>query len=102
MVGLILGLLSALAATEPAWAAGLAAKAAGRNTPCPWQQLIAFPLSTSRFRTLRETIKRQLRVERTDDHFGIELIRTPTREFWIKKAGGDLDGPALLELHSRR
>ncbi len=95
-LGLAVGATLGLAVNQRVWAAAVVAKAVGGNIPCPWRQLIEFPESTRRFRDLRENTKRQLRVEQVDSRLGIELIRTPTRAFWIKIAGNDLDGLALL------
>ncbi len=93
LIGLLLGLLI----VQRTWAIALASKALGGNIPCPWSRLAVLPVSTHRFQVLRDATKRQLRLEQVDGSLGIERIRTPTRAFWIKKAGSDMDGLTLLE-----
>lgn len=92
----LLVLVLGLFAEQRTWAVALVSKAATTTIPCPWSKLLAFPLSTHRFVALQQQAKAQLHVDQTDSRLGIERIQTPTRPFWIKKAGDSLDGAALL------
>jgi hypothetical protein len=90
------GLIVAGLINEPAWVFAMGSKAIGRNYSCPWSKLIAVPWSAHRFVQLQKEAGKSLSVIQTDDKLAIELIRTPTRPFWIKKAGDEMDGRGLL------
>lgn len=93
---IVIGLSVGVAATQRAWMMAVISKGLGGTVPCPWSPLLRFPFSAERYWILRDAAKKQLQVERTDDRRGLELIRTPTRAFWIKAGGSDMDGLALL------
>src|SRR5277367_2994520 len=90
------GVLLFLAIFQRELAMAMVGKAAGGDQPCPWSRLLRYPWETERFHQLQNGARRELSVEKDDPRFGIELIRTRGRAFWIKKQGTDLDGRALL------
>ena len=90
----LIALLTSLVAAQTTWAVALISKATTGTIPCPWAKLLAFPASTRRFVELQKQVKAELHVDQTEG--SLERISTPTRPFWIKKAGSDLDGFSLL------
>ncbi len=91
-----LGLVAAALVDRQPWITTLVTKLVGQNVSCPWSELILQPWSAYRFRVLRKRVKQQLSIIQTDERLAIELIHTPTRSFWIKKAGSRMDGRMLL------
>src|SRR4051794_14112595 len=78
------------------WYSAMGGKAVGRRVPCPWSKLITVPWSNHRFSALQDETKSQVSIVQSDAKLPIELINTPTRPFWIKKAGVEMDGLGLL------
>jgi FkbM family methyltransferase len=96
VLGLILAAFFQALINERPWVLAMAAKAVGRNVSCPWPKLISMPWSALRFVALQEQSRKELSLLQTDERLAIELIRAPTRSFWIKKAGIEMDGRMLL------
>ena len=71
-------------------------KAAGGDQPCPFTAMLRLPWTEQDLNNRQEEILKGLVVEREDSAFGIELLRTGGRAFWIKKAGSHLPGKELL------
>jgi FkbM family methyltransferase len=95
-LAILVALLIGASINLPSWVATLGAKAFGKKAPCPWSQLLVAPWAGHRFQRLQKSAQTEFSVEASDDVLGIELIRTRHRAFWIKKAGSQMDGPALL------
>src|SRR5882724_7898304 len=73
----------------------MVSKASGGREACPWAKLMTLPWSLARFAELQAKSLKQI-TARQDDPIGIQLFDSPTRPFWIKKDGTDLDGKHLL------
>src|SRR5579872_2731294 len=100
---LIVGLAIYTAVLQPSLAVGmftyskaLVRKATGGNEPCPWDKLFSYPGAAKRMADLEGASLGQLSVAGTDDALGIELVKTPGRSFWVKKAGSSKDGKELI------
>ncbi len=92
---LILGLTLYLSLLERQWGTAILVKASGRKQSCPWAKLLTLPWSVARFEELQRKTLKELTAVR-EDQLGIQLFNSPTRPFWIKKDGTDLDGKHLL------
>jgi FkbM family methyltransferase len=95
-VAFVVGLLLYTAVFQRQVAMAMVSKAAGGNEPCPWPQLARYPWAILKFQDLQRAAQASLTVEREDAQFGIQLIRTGGRSFWIKKDGEDLNGSSTL------
>ena len=71
-------------------------KASGQTVTCPWSKLLTLLLSDLRLGLIQKRVRQDVSVIRTDERLGVEYIHTPTRSFWIKKAGGEFDGRGTL------
>jgi FkbM family methyltransferase len=94
-VGLGAG-VSAAYANRP-YVGAIVRKSLGRDEPCPWRSMARAPLSQRQFDDLVAGYRGRIqRTGETDDPLGIERFQTPTRRFWLKKAGSVMDGRKLL------
>lgn len=95
MVALTIFVGGRLAAQDP-WARAVALKVTGRESACPWGQLLAAPWSLKRFGQLQVEMAKSIQPIATDTALGIQQYATPTRSFWIPNSGHLMNGPALL------
>ncbi len=71
-------------------------KAIGENEDCTWRGLVTLPWEAERLKMLRTQCASMLKVVDEDASIGLQRIKTPRREFWIKKEGQALDGLQTL------
>lgn len=88
-----LGLLIAASVTLPTWVFGLAMKPFGGSV-CSWSSLAELPTSSVEFNNMQKSKLERITLIREDG--GLQLYQTPTRQFWISKSGGQMDGHRLL------
>ncbi len=88
--------LSAAYANRP-FVGAIIRKSLGRDEPCPWKSIARVPFSQRQFDGLIDGYRGHVRLTgETDEPLGIERFETPTRHFWLKKAGSVMDGKKLL------
>jgi FkbM family methyltransferase len=92
----VIGLCIYLAALQRPYGLAIAHKAIGGYEPCPWEKLFAYPWTIQKFDELRKAEIKSLTVTTEDSSLSIERIDSPTRPFWTKKNGEDMDGRHLL------
>jgi FkbM family methyltransferase len=61
------------------------AKLRGRAPDCPWPRVLRAHLDARRFSDPYSVALAGVSVEDRDDAFGIELVKSPKRSFWIKQ-----------------
>jgi len=74
----------------------MAAKLRGRAPDCSWSRILSMSRDDSRFEQMYKKIGASLSVLDYDPKLDIELISSPSRAFWIKRSGRNMDGKALL------
>ena len=73
------------------------AKLSGRAPDCPWTRVVRAFFDARGFIDPYSVSKAGVSVERRDDAFGIELVKSPKRSFWIKQGTDqNWDGEHLL------
>jgi FkbM family methyltransferase len=95
LAGLLILAGGRLAMGDP-WVTAVVAKGTGRESPCPWRQLLAAPWALKRFEALQAEAAASIRLISTDTKFGIAQYSTPTRRFWIPESGRLMNGSRLL------
>src|SRR5688572_13908758 len=95
LVGLLILAAGRLAMGDP-WAIAIVAKVTGRESPCPWGQLLAAPWALKRFEALQAEAAASIKSTSTDAKFGVAQYSTPTRRFWIPESGRLMNGSRLL------
>jgi FkbM family methyltransferase len=95
LVGLAIFFGGRLATGDP-WGVAITQKALGRDSPCPWGQLLAAPWALRRFEQLQLEMATAVRPLESDAQFGITRYSTPTRSFWIPDSGRLMGGAKLL------
>ncbi|MCP5115235.1 MAG: FkbM family methyltransferase, partial [bacterium] len=76
------------------WAASV--KLRGRAPDCSWMQIITMQSDMMELEEAAASYQERLQSAEFDEAFGIELIRHPERDFWIKRDGDGMNGKQLL------
>lgn len=77
-----------------AWAA--AQKILLRAPHCPWPRVFTFYPAGMDLIARMQTHEQQVSVEATDTALGIQLVRHPSRSFWVRVSGERWDGSRLV------
>lgn len=91
----VAGVLLALLFTAPQMVSVFAAKLAGASA-CPWRSLASLPHDLKELGTLRQAASERIRLAGEEPETALQLFRTPTRQFWIKRTGEGMNGHQLL------
>jgi FkbM family methyltransferase len=71
-------------------------KVSGSAPDCPWGLVLTMDFTKARLDQTWPHVLKSLSVLRRDDALGIELISSPTRQYWIKHTGHSMGGKELL------
>ena len=74
-------------------------KLRGNAAYCPWSRILTLYSDLNQFADLVAEKKLAAKVEAYDGKFGIELVDTGSRKFWIRRGGSSWDGRHLLAYH---
>src|SRR3954470_21811402 len=70
-------------------------KAMGKDEPCPWAQLLRYPWESEKFADLKTHYLGAVIPREIDAKLNIQRFDTPTRPFWLRVGGHDMDAKTL-------
>jgi len=73
----------------------VALKVAGRAPDCPWSRVLKLEHTADRFQELEARMRSSVKIVEEDTDWQIVKVRSPNRDFWVRKSGG-WDGARLV------